>query len=127
VREDGDHAAGFRVTEPQVSGGVCSLRQGDNARVGMSRGPCRSRTPGPVVSRVKARVVEGSLDANPVRLVDAAAVPGDRTARKGRSDLQPTALFASDDTQFRGDFRQILVLAEDQCHIVLGTVSPMKE
>ena len=65
-----------------------------------------------VVAGVETRVVNGTIDRNPVGLVDAAAVAAGRAIGKGTRHLDPAALFPYDRTHLVGHFGKVLILAE---------------
>ena len=78
---------------------------------------------GAIVPRVETGIVSGALDFNPVGAVDTAWFGDDRADRKGARGLDPAPLFLGDDPDFVSDFREVLVLTEDQGDIVFLTVS----
>src|SRR5436309_938960 len=67
---------------------------------------------GAVVSWIKASVVRGPIDGDPIRLVDAPSV-GRGARRKGRCQLDPTSLLTADHSDFVGGLGEILILAEE--------------
>lgn len=72
-----------------------------------------------IVATIQARVIHRPLDPDPVCLVNAAPIVCRRTIRKSGSNLDPTVLLLGDRPNLVSDFRKILILAEDQGHVVL--------
>ena len=82
--------------------------------------PCAFRA---VVSLVKALIIEISVNRDPVGIVDPSMILRRRTLRKSTSDLDLTSLVSCDCSNLVGNFREILILAHDKCHIVRATMS----
>src|ERR1700676_800939 len=80
-----------------------------------NRSGCLRRT---IVAGVETGIIEGAINLDPVCSVDAATVAAGRTEWKCASDLNPAILLLYDLTDFVSDFGKVLVLAEDQRHVV---------
>ena len=87
------------------------------------KGHLRSSAFRAVVALVKALIVKVSINRDPVGLVNATAILRRRTLRKSTSYLDPSPLTSCDCSNLIGNFREILILAHDKCHIVRATMS----
>jgi len=83
---------------------------------------CLSRTLLAVIVGIEAGIVQRAVDPNPIRLIDAPPVSTGRTDRKRGSDLDPAVLLQRDQANLIRDFREVLILAEDQRYVVLLAV-----
>lgn len=75
-----------------------------------------------VIPPVEALVVERSVDPDPIGLVDPPAVPSCGAVGEGARELDPASLLPRDGPNLLGDLRKILILAEDECHVVFAPV-----
>lgn len=75
-----------------------------------------------MISPIEARVVDRPVNRNPVGLVDPAAIPACGADGKGAGDFQPAPLLPRNDPDLFGHLGQVLILAEDQSHIIFATV-----
>lgn len=82
-----------------------------------SRGHPRS-----VVAAIETSVVGRAIDPDPVGLVNAATVPRRRAEGERAGDLDPSVLLPRDGADLFCDFREVLVLAEDDRYVVLFSV-----
>ena|SRR3970040_1803571 len=73
-----------------------------------------------VVPPIEARIVCCPIDPDPVRLLNASAVPRRRTYGIGTRYLDPTVLLPGDRSDFLGDLGEILVLAKDEDKVRRG-------
>ncbi len=76
-----------------------------------------------VVSLVEALIVKVSVNRDPIGIVDSSPILCRRTLREGTSDLNPASLALCDCANFVGHFREILILANDKCHVVCTVMS----
>ena len=72
----------------------------------------------PVVVRIQAGIVQRPVYLDPIRAIDAPAILGGRTDRKGACDINPALFPARNQSYFVRHFREILILAEDERYIV---------
>ena len=82
------------------------------------RGVGGSRSWRAVIVRVPTAIIGSPVDLDPVRLVDSSTVGSRRTYRKRRGQLQPQGLASSDQSHLFSYLRQILILTEDQPHVI---------
>lgn len=79
--------------------------------------------PLPVIVRVDASVVGLAVDCDPICLIDPSGVAVSRADRECRGQLDPPALLTGNHTDLIGNFGEVLVLAENQRHVVQIAVS----
>ena len=65
---------------------------------------------GTVITWVETPIVRGAVESNPICLVYPARIASRWTIGKRGRDFDPARLFASNGSDFVGDFRQILIL-----------------
>jgi hypothetical protein len=72
----------------------------------------------PIVVWVEARIVSRPVNLNPLGAVNTPAVLSGRTGRESARHLNPSGLLHGNGLHLSGRLRQVLVLAEDERHIV---------
>jgi len=74
---------------------------------------------GTIVGWINALVIQGSLDAEPVSLVDPTSISRRRALRESACHFDPTLLLLGDSSYFIRDLGEILILAEDEDDVAL--------
>src|SRR5712692_4303039 len=75
----------------------------------------------PVVAPVEAGIVGGTVDPDPVGLIDPAPIERCWARREGGGDLDPPSLLARDRPDLLGNLRQVLILAQYERYVVVAT------
>lgn len=76
----------------------------------------------PVISGINAEVISGLINPYPVSFCNSTNL-GTCSKGEGRGNFNPAILLLSDDPNFFGNFREVLILAKNEGNIISPSVS----